>query len=163
MAAPIIEMSGVSFRYPGDEGMALRGVHLSIGKGDFIAIMGSNGSGKSTLCKSLNGLIPHYYAGDFEGSVSVGGTDPMTRSVAEMSRLVGYVYQDFENQLIRPTVFDELTFARMNFGFADYKVKAEEMLYRFGLEPIRNKYIWQLSGGQKHRVALAGALAMEPE
>lgn len=95
----------------------------TVNKGEFLAIIGGNGSGKSTLCKTINGLIPHYYTGDFEGSVSVDGINMYESAVAVLSQKVGYVYQDFENQLMRPTVFEDVVFAPLNFGEPDFKEK----------------------------------------
>lgn len=163
MSQEIIKVEQLSFRYPGSTKEVLKDIHLTINKGDFIAVIGSNGSGKSTLCKTFNGLIPHYYIGDFSGKASVFETDTLMCSVAEMSKYVGYVYQDFENQLVRPKVYDEMIFSRMNFGFADYKEKADEILELLELNHLRDQFIWQLSGGQKHMVALASVLTMDPE
>ena len=163
MFKPILELQGVTFTYPGVEQSVLQDVSLQLEKGDFIAIIGSNGSGKSTLCKCFNGLIPHYYTGDFTGEAIICGQSAEGRSVAELSKHIGYVYQDFENQLVRPTVFDDVSFTPLNYGFADYKERGERALALTGLSELRNEFIWQLSGGQKHLLALAGALAMDPE
>ncbi|AIQ40224.1 MULTISPECIES: ABC transporter ATP-binding protein [unclassified Paenibacillus] len=159
----VLELRGVSFTYPGAEQSVLRDVSLQLEKGDFVAVIGSNGSGKSTLCKCFNGLIPHYYTGDFTGEAVICGQPAEGRSVAELSRHIGYVYQDFENQLVRPTVLDDVSFTPLNYGFADYKERGERALALTGLSELRNEFIWQLSGGQKHLLALAGALAMDPE
>lgn len=91
----VLELRGVSFTYPGAEQSVLRDVSLQLEKGDFVAVIGSNGSGKSTLCKCFNGLIPHYYTGDFTGEAVICGQPAEGRSVAELSRHIGYVYQDF--------------------------------------------------------------------
>ncbi|WP_186580004.1 ABC transporter ATP-binding protein [Aquibacillus kalidii] len=163
MTEPIIQVSNLSFRYPGANEDVLTDVNVTINKGDFTAIIGSNGSGKSTFCKSLNGLIPHYYVGDYDGTVGINGKNTIQHSVAEIAANVGYVYQDFENQLVRPRVYDELVFSRMNFGFIDYHEKASEVIDLLNLHAIKNQYIWQLSGGQKHMVALASVLTMNPE
>ncbi|MBW7475797.1 energy-coupling factor ABC transporter ATP-binding protein [Paenibacillus oenotherae] len=160
---PIIQLDNVTFRYPGAEANSLEGVSLSIYRGDFIAIAGSNGSGKSTLCKCFNGLIPTYYSGDMEGTVFVDGIATAERSVAELSRNVAYVFQDFENQLVRPTVYDEACFAPLNFGYEDYKERGMNALRMLEIEHLRNEWIWQLSGGQKHMAALAAALALDPD
>jgi len=160
---PIIRLQDVVFRYPGASAVSLDRVSLTIERGDFVAIAGSNGSGKSTLCKCFNGLIPHYYAGDMEGEVEVGGLPTEGRSVAELSKSVAYVFQDFENQLVRPTVYDEACFAPLNFGYEDYKDRGTRALRMLGIEHLRDEWIWQLSGGQKHMAALAAALALDPE
>lgn len=158
-----IEIAGVSFTYPGSEHPVLNQANLTIEKGNFTAIIGGNGCGKSTLCKLFNGLIPHYYSGDFAGEVKVNGISTGGKSVAELSKMVGYVYQDFDNQLVRPTVLDEACFAPLNYGLSDYRDRALRALDLCGLTPLQHRYIWELSGGQKHLLALAGALSLEPD
>jgi energy-coupling factor transporter ATP-binding protein EcfA2 len=160
---PIILLNNVTFRYPGANSDSLVQVNLSINRGDFIAIAGSNGSGKSTLCKCFNGLIPTYYSGDMEGTVMIDGHLTVDRSVAELSKSVAYVFQDFENQLVRPTVYDEVCFAPLNFGLEDYKERGMRALEMLEIEHLQREWIWQLSGGQKHMVALAAALALNPD
>lgn len=159
----IISIDNVTFTYPGAEAPVLNGVSLQIKRGDFIAVIGGNGSGKSTLCKTLNGLIPHYYAGDFEGSVQVNGLQTLEHDVTRLSRHVGYVYQDFENQLIRPTVLDDASFAPLNYGFEDYLERGLRALRLVDLMVDPKEFIWQLSGGQKHQLALAGAISLDPD
>lgn len=157
------EIRGVSFTYPGSEHPVLNKAALTVEKGSFTAIIGGNGCGKSTLCKLFNGLIPHYYSGDFEGEVVINGVPARGKSVAALSRMVGYVYQDFDNQLVRPTVLDEAYFAPLNYGLADYRERAQRALDLCGLTSLQHRYIWELSGGQKHLLALAGALSLEPD
>ncbi|WP_018249105.1 ABC transporter ATP-binding protein [Orenia marismortui] len=159
----IIRVEDLTFKYPGADEDVLDNVNLKINQGDFVAIIGSNGSGKTTLCKTFNGLIPHYHVGDYEGKVIVGGNDTLEIPVSKLAQKVGYVYQNFEDQLVRPTVYDEVTFAPLNFGFEDYKKRGEYAIELLGLESIKDKFIWELSGGQKHLVALAGVLALDPE
>lgn len=159
----LIQISDVFFTYPGSEHPVLNGASLALEPGSFTAIIGGNGSGKSTLCKLFNGLIPHYYSGDFEGEVRIAGLSAQDSTVAELSRKVGYVYQDFENQLVRPTVLDEACFAPLNYGLPDYRARATRALELCGLTPLATRFIWELSGGQKHLLALAGALSLEPD
>lgn len=160
---PVIQLDNVTFRYPGAQSDSLNQVSLTIQRGDFIAIAGSNGSGKSTLCKCFNGLIPSYYTGDIEGTVTIDGQLASNKSVAELSKSVAYVFQDFENQLVRPTVYDEVCFAPLNFGYEDYKERGKLALQMLEITDLQREWIWQLSGGQKHMVALAAALALDPE
>lgn len=162
MAAQI-EIEEVTFQYPGTEVAVLRDVSLTIEKGTFVAIMGSNGSGKSTLCKLLNGLIPHYYVGDYSGRVTVNGLDTRKYKVGELSHNVGYVYQDFENQLVSPRVLEDASFAPLNFGYADFQTRGKRALELVGLHGLDQEFIWQLSGGQKHLLAMAGALSLDPD
>ncbi|GII98856.1 energy-coupling factor transport system ATP-binding protein [Sediminihabitans luteus] len=164
MAPPTaaVEVRGLTFRYPGAAHDTLRGVDLRIEAGDFVAVVGGNGSGKTTLCKAFNGLVPHFWSGDLTGTVLVDGRDTADLSVAELSHHVGYVYQDFGNQLVRPTVRDDVAFAPVNFGLADWRERTDEALEALGITAIADRFTWQLSGGQQHLTALAGALALRP-
>ncbi|TXC89547.1 ABC transporter ATP-binding protein [Metabacillus litoralis] len=160
---PQIMIDSVSFQYPGGDEPVLKNISLTINKGEFVAIMGSNGSGKSTLCKLINGLIPHYYVGDYSGEVMVNGKLTTDHKVTELSKHVGYVYQDFENQLVCPRVLEDASFAPLNYGDPNFKEKGKRALDLVGLQNHDDEFIWQLSGGQKHLLALAGALSLDPE
>lgn len=157
-----IRIRDLRFLYPGAQEESLRGADLSVETGEFVAVIGNNGSGKTTLCKSLNGLIPHFHRGDMGGSVEVCGLATLEQSVGALAFHVGYVYQDFENQLLRPKVADDVGFAPLNFGLSDYEERSARALELMELEPLAERYIWELSGGQKHLVALAGVLALDP-
>lgn len=159
----MIKIEHLTFTYPGAEKPNLKNICLEVEKGDFLAIIGNNGCGKSTLCKTLNGLIPHFITGDMEGTVKVADLDTQEHNVGELACKVGYVYQDFENQIVRPTVLDDASFACLNYAMEDYEDRARKALTICGLEKKMNDYVWQLSGGQKHILALAGAAALSPE
>ncbi|WIM67829.1 ATP-binding cassette domain-containing protein [Corynebacterium breve] len=160
---PIIALHDVSFRYPGADDDTLRNVNLEIAQGDVCSVVGGNGSAKTTLCKTFNGLIPHYWQGEFAGEAIVAGIDTFESSVAELSSHVGYVYQDFQNQLVRPTVRDEISFGPINFGHADHRERTQEALEMLRITELSDKFVWQLSGGQAHLTALASVLALRPE
>lgn len=160
----IISIKDLTFTYPGAHDATLRHLDLEVEEGDFLAIMGSNGCGKSTLCKAMNGLIPQFIAGDMTGSLVVSGLlEARNTPIGELAQHVGYVYQDFENQLVRPTVLDEASFASLNYAQPDYLERGMAALELCGLAEKAQDYVWALSGGQKHLLALAGALALEPE
>ena len=159
----VLEIKDLTFTYPGAVAPTLNHVDLNIEKGDFIAIVGNNGCGKSTLCKVMNGLIPHFISGEFEGVVLADGVDTQTVEIGDLAKIVGYVYQDFENQIVRPTVLDDASYACMNYAMPDYLERGRQALKNCGLEGKDDEYIWQLSGGQTHLLALAGAVSLEPE
>ena len=160
----IISIKDLTFTYPGAHDATLRHLDLEVEEGDFLAIMGANGCGKSTLCKAMNGLIPQFIAGDMTGSLVVSGLlEARDTPIGELAQHVGYVYQDFENQLVRPTVLDEASFASLNYAQPDYLERGMAALELCGLAEKAQDYVWALSGGQKHLLALAGALALEPE
>lgn len=159
----VIEIEDLTYSYPGAREPALKQVNLKVEKGDFLAIVGNNGCGKSTFCKTLNGLIPHFISGNFEGKVTVDGLNTLHTDVGTLAKKAGYVYQDFENQILRPTVLDDASYACLNYAMTDYLERGREALRQCGLEGKEGDYIWQLSGGQTHLLALAGALSLQPE
>ena len=159
----IIEIKDLCYTYPGAAQPTLRHLNLTVEQGDFLAIVGNNGCGKSTLCKVLNGLIPHFITGTFSGSVKVAGQETRQSDVGSLARKVGYVYQDFENQIVRPTVLDDASYACLNYGMTDYEAQGRQALARCGLQGREEEYVWQLSGGQTHLLALAGAVALGPD
>ncbi len=158
-----IEIKNLTYSYPGASAPTLKDINLEIEKGDFLAIVGNNGCGKSTLCKVMNGLIPHFITGEFQGDVLVGGISTLESDIGTLAQKVGYVYQDFENQIVRPTVLDDASYACMNYGMKDYKERGMKALELCGLAGRENDYVFQLSGGQTHLLALAGAVSLGPE
>lgn len=158
-----VEIDGLTYTYPGAPQPTLKEISLQIKKGDFLAVVGNNGCGKSTLCKALNGLIPHFITGTMEGSVRVEGLDTRESDVGVLAQKVGYVYQDFENQIVRPTVLDDASYACLNYAFPDYLARGRTALRQCGLEGREEEYVWQLSGGQTHLLALAGAVSLQPD
>ncbi len=158
-----VEIDNLTYTYPGASQPTLNDISLQIAQGDFLAVVGNNGCGKSTLCKVLNGLIPHFITGDFAGRVKVGGLDTLESDVSLPAQKVGYVYQDFENQIVRPTVLDDASYACLNYAFPDYLDRGRAALKQCGLEGREGEYVWQLSGGQTHLLALAGAVSLQPD
>ena len=136
-----VEIAHLTFTYPGASQPTLRDISLQIQKGDFLAIVGNNGCGKSTLCKVLNGLIPHFIAGEFEGSVTVEGLNTLETDIGELAKKVGYVYQDFENQIVRPTVLDDASYSCLNYAFPDYLDRGRKALAQCGLEGREEEYV----------------------
>ncbi|MGL5549695.1 MAG: ABC transporter ATP-binding protein [Culicoidibacterales bacterium] len=159
----MIKIKNLHFTYPGAAHATLNGVNLEIKRGEFIAIIGNNGSGKSTLCKTLNGLIPNFIVGEGSGEVTYEGKDLWTMPIGEIAKCIGYVYQDFENQIVCPTVIEDASFSCLNYGFPDYVSKGMAALTLCDLVEKKDDFIWQLSGGQLHLLALAGALALAPD
>ena len=155
----MIEVEDVYFTYPNNV-EALRGVSLTIRDGDFIAIMGQNGAGKTTLVKHFNGLLK-----PTKGTVTVDGVDTREESVAKLSRKVGFVFQNPDNQLFCETVEEEVAFALRNFGFEEEVIKkrVEWAVNLLGLAEYRQTSPFMLSGGERKRVALASVLAWNPD
>ena len=162
-AVNTIEIKNLTFTYPGAKAPTLKQVDVSIEKGDFLAVIGNNGCGKSTLCRTLNGLIPHFITGDIEGDVFIDGKNTKEEEIGTLAKKVGYVYQDFENQIVCPTVLEDASYACLNYAMDNYIEKGKEALRVCGLGNKMNDYVWQLSGGQKHLLALAGTAALSPD
>lgn len=159
----ILEIHNLHFTYPGTDLAVLKDLHLEIEKGDFVAIVGNNGCGKSTLCKAINGLIPHSITGRFTGEVIVNGKNTRTCYLGTIAKEAGYVYQDFENQIVRPTVLDDASYTCLNYGYENYLERGMQAIHRVNLDGKELEYVWELSGGQTHLLALAGALSLNPE
>jgi len=154
---PIMNMDKVWFSY--GERAVLRNINLDIERGGFIAVMGRNASGKTTLVKQLNGLLK-----PSKGRVRLDGVDTRKSTVAELSRRVGYVFQNPNDHLFADTVEDEIAFSLRNRGADEAQIAkaVEGMLNEFELSRYRKSYPRNLSGGEKQRVALASVLAGEP-
>lgn len=161
----LLEIENFSFNYPQSPQPALKEINARVGKGDFIGITGPTGAGKSTLTCCLNGIIPHFQAGKYQGTINLQGASIFDRSTAQLSRLVGSVFQDPEAQIISAEVEQELAFGPENLGFppAEIKKRIEDALELVGIPELRDRPTVSLSGGEKQRVAIAAALAMLPE
>ena len=160
----IIVARNLGFHYSGGARPAIRDIDLSIGKEEFILLTGPSGCGKTSLCRCFNGLIPNFYGGEITGELLVGGTSVASQLTSELSRKVGYVFQNPENQLFALTVEKDIAFGPENLGLAreEIRQRVDEAMEITGTLELRDRAPYELSGGQQQRVALAGVLAMEP-
>lgn len=155
----IVEVDCITHVYPDNTKVQICGLDFVVNRGERVSILGANGCGKTTLLKHLLGiLIPK------EGSVRVFGTDP-GREYSKIRERIGVVMQDVDEQILGPTVYDDILFAPLNYGVERKKAEAmaKGVMERLNLGAIQNKIVHYLSGGEKKKVALAGALVMEPE
>jgi len=154
-----IEVKGLYFYYTKDE-YVLKDITLEIEEGESVAIMGSNGAGKTTLIKHFNGLLK-----PVKGYVKVLGRDTRKHTVAELSRLIGIVFQNPDHQLFAETVEKEVEFALRNFNFPESEIKKRtaKILKYFGLGKYREVSPFNLSEGEKKRLTIASVLVYEPE
>lgn len=155
----MIMISDVHYAYDGIY-RALAGVSLQIDSGERVAIVGANGAGKTTLVKHMNGLLRPQ-----KGSVFLKKRDTKYMSVAEIARIVGLVWQNPDHQLFLDTVEKEITFGLRNIGFSTEEAlqQCERTLEQLGLEGLKDRSPFSLSGGERKRVALASVLAIEPQ
>lgn len=156
--SPLVEVRGLRFRYP-DGIAALNGVDFRLNPGETVAVFGPNGSGKTTFVLHLNGLL----AG--EGVVEICGLPVAAANIPEIRRKIGIVFQDSDNQLFMPTVLEDVAFGLLNMGFdlPSALSRAEAALAIVGMERAAPRAPYNLSAGEKKRVAIAGIVAMEPE
>lgn len=161
--AHAVSAEDLTFTYRGGSEPAIRQLNLSLEDGQTTVLMGRGGAGKSTFCYTLNGLVPRFHRGDFQGRVLVYGTDVARQRVHENSRLVGLVFQDFESQLFSTNVELEVAFGLENHGLQRDRIRrrVDRYLEVVALTALRHRQPANLSGGQKQRLAIASVLAME--
>jgi len=159
-AAPLFELADVHVRYE-DGTKALRGVSLAVKAGSRVAVVGGNGAGKSTLLLLLNGMLrPRQGVVRFRGEALEYGR----RSLMELRREVGLLFQNPETQLLSGSVAQDLAFGPLNLGLgaAEARQRVAAAAEAADVRDLLDRPMHALSGGQKRRVALAGVLAMEP-
>ena len=161
----IAVLEKVSYIYPNAKETVLKDISLTINKGEFLGIIGATGAGKTTLCLALTGIVPQFYGGRFFGKIVIAGLDSLEHPVSELARHVGIVFEDPEVQITATSVENEIAFALENLC-----VPREEILRRIPivlksvrLEGFEKKNPQELSGGQKQRLAIAAALALQPD
>ncbi|MGQ9637106.1 MAG: energy-coupling factor ABC transporter ATP-binding protein [Thermodesulfobacteriota bacterium] len=155
----IVEVDCITHLYPDQTKVQICGLNFIVNQGERVSILGANGCGKTTLLKHLLGLlVPR------EGRVRVFGIDPV-EGYSEIRQKVGVVMQDVDEQILGPTVYDDILFAPLNYGMGKKKAEAlaEKVIEKLNLRSVEKKMIHYLSGGEKKKVALAGALVMEPD
>jgi cobalt/nickel transport system ATP-binding protein len=155
----IVEVDCITHVYPDMTKVQICGLDFIVNQGERVSILGANGCGKTTLLKHLLGvLVPK------DGSVKVFGVDP-GKEYGKIRERIGVVMQDVDEQILGPTVFDDILFAPLNYGVERGRAEAlaKDVIARLNIESIQGKIVHYLSGGEKKKVALAGALVMEPD
>ena len=155
---PLIEVQNLSFAYP-DGHVALSDVALTLAAGEKIALVGPNGAGKSTLMLHLNGILR-----PAAGAVRVLGLDVIERNLPRVRAAVGLVFQDPDDQLFCPTVFDDVAFGPIYQGLPEHevRVRVQQALDAVGMGHMVGRVSHHLSTGEKKRIAIATVLAMTP-
>jgi cobalt/nickel transport system ATP-binding protein len=151
-------IQNLSFSYPGGN-VALRDVSLRMNRGEKIAIVGPNGAGKSTLMLHLNGIL----SGD--GRVQVAGLEVTKPNLPIIRAKVGLVFQNPDDQLFSPTVFEDVAFGPLHMGLPEEEVRrrVDQALEQVGMSDYRDRLSHHLSAGEKKRISIATVLSMQPE
>jgi len=155
----LLKAEGLRYSY-GQEKEALKGIDLTVKKGEKIVVLGSNGAGKSTLFLTLNGVLT-----PDSGRILYRDKEIGKKEINELRRNVGIVFQDADNQIIASTVFSEVSFGPMNLRLSKEEVvkRVNSSLASMNLTEMKDRPPHYLSGGEKKRVSIADIIAMEPE
>lgn len=156
---PVLAVNELVFRYP-DGHEALRGVTFTIQRGEKVALVGPNGAGKSTLMLHFNGLL-----GDGQAPIMVNGRTLAKEHLPQIRAAVGLVFQNPDDQLFSPTVFDDVAFGPLHMGYPEDEVRRRvtAALAQVGMADAADRLSHHLSMGQKKRVAIATVLSMDPQ
>jgi cobalt/nickel transport system ATP-binding protein len=159
VSEPIVRVSCVRHTYADRTQVHLCGLELSVERGERVVVVGPNGCGKTTLLYHVLGLLEPQ-----EGEVRVFGVDP-ARHFNHIRERLGIVLQNVDEQILAPTVWDDVSFSPRAYGYGDAEVErmVSAALDKVGIAHLRHKVCHHLSGGEKRKVALAGALVLEPE
>ena len=163
--APFIDIRGLRYAYRETGPWVLDGIDLTVPAGEYLLVAGASGSGKSTLARTLNGLIPHFYGGRFEGEVRVGGVSTRDRSVADLFDQVGMVFQNPEAQLFNRSVDREIAFGLESLGLPrlDIRRRIDEIAGEMDILHLLSRSPHQLSGGEQQMVCIAAIAALNPK
>jgi energy-coupling factor transport system ATP-binding protein len=159
-----LEVENLSFRYRSRTDLALKNISMQVARGQVLLIAGASGCGKTTLARCINGLIPRSYKGEVSGRVLLHGQDTAGWPLSKISQVIGTVLQDPERQILGTRVVNEVAFGLENLGLPRPEIihRVDEALERLGISALRSRETFNLSGGEKQKVALAGVLAMRP-
>jgi len=161
--SPLV-IENLSFQYRTRPEPAIENISFALKPGEMLLIAGSSGCGKTTLARCINGLIPRSYRGKREGRVLLHGKDVAEMQIADVAQIVGTLLQDPERQIVASNVFNEIAFGPENLGLPSAEIvrRVEQAMQRLKIEHLHDRETFNLSGGEKQKVALAGLLAMNP-
>ena len=156
----MIHIEDLEFQYSPRDPLTLKGINLSIERGEMVALVGQNGSGKTTLLRQLNGLSK-----PTRGKVVVAGLDTRENRVSEMAKHIGYLFQNPDHQIFCQTVGEEIEFGMRNLGFPEEEIRdrAYETAMMLDIENKMQEHPFAMSRGERQRTALAGVLAVKPQ
>lgn len=164
MTQPPLLIKDLTFKYRSRPELAIENINFELKQGELLLIAGASGCGKTTLARCINGLIPRSYRGERQGKVLLYGKDIAEMQIPEMAQVVGTLLQDPERQIVASNVFNEIAFGPENLGMPRDEIisRIDQVMKRLNIEYLRERETFNLSGGEKQKVALAGVLVMNP-
>ena len=161
----MIHIQNVSFTYEQADTPSLKNINLSVKTGECVLLCGKSGCGKTTLIRLLCGMLPDFYNGVFTGSVSVKGIDPVTAPMYEIAKTVGTVFQNPRTQFYTVNTTSEIAFGCENFGMEPKLIqdRVYETADALHINSLLDRNIFQLSGGEKQKIAFASIYAVNPD
>jgi len=161
----VIELKNVSFRYAGNKENAIKNISLDIREGEYIILAGPSGCGKTTLARIMVGLIPHFYSGDLKGEVLINGVDVRKTTIREITKIIGYVFQNPEDQILMTEVLRDISFRLEYQGLPrEYIINVvHEVAKKLRIQHLLYRNVNTLSGGELQKVAIAGVLVSRPK
>ena len=161
----MIRIQNVSFTYEQEDAPSLKNINLSIKAGECVLLCGKSGCGKTTLIRLLCGMLPDFYNGTFSGSVSVKGIDPVSAPMYEIAKTVGTVFQNPRTQFYTVNTTSEIAFGCENFGMEPKLIqdRVYETADALHINSLLDRNIFQLSGGEKQKIAFASIYAVNPD
>lgn len=159
-----LAVQNLSFRYRDRPERAIHNISFTAARGELLLLAGSSGCGKTTLLRAINGLIPRSYKGELSGRVLVNGQDTAGMPLSRVSQMIGTVLQDPERQVLGTKTVNEVAFGLENIGLSREEIiqRVNEALAQLNISHLRERETFNLSSGEKQKVALAGVLAMRP-
>lgn len=161
----MIEIKNVTFHYAGLDQAGLSDINLIVPAGECVLLCGASGCGKTTITRLINGLIPHYYKGELTGEVKVNGKEIGQQEMYSLAGLVGSVFQNPRSQFFSVDTDGEITFGPENIGLPKEEILArkEKVLNDLNLRDLMNRSLFDLSGGEKQKIACGSVAALFPE
>ena len=155
----LVKVSNLKFKYPDGTSLTFDGQEFTVNRGERVVILGPNGSGKSTLLSLLLGLLT-----SSEGNINVLGVDP-AKDYEKVRERIGVLLQNVDLQIIAPKVSEDISFSPRNYGYKKEEIDklVDDILMKLEIEHLRDKVPHYMSGGEKAKVGIAGALVTKPE